>query len=135
MYEAPPSFTPKINKPLKPKSGVVVDKKDVTSRLLEDGKAYKEKKEIASKQKEDTTDPELTFKPKVNNRQPKNAPQVPKWEHLHKMAEKYQRLRFDRELDAIEFTKEPHEYTFNPKIIGDNRPKMSKPAKEIPNES
>jgi hypothetical protein len=42
--------------------------KDVAIRLLEDGKAYKERKEIASKQKEETTDPELTFKPKVNNR-------------------------------------------------------------------
>ena len=134
MYEAPPSFTPKI-KHVKPHPSTIEKNKDVAIRLLEDGKAYKERKEIASKQKEETTDPELTFKPKVNNRYPKNAPQVPKWEHLHKMAEKYQRLRFDRELDAIEFTKEPHEYTFNPKIIGDNRPKMTKPTKEIPNES
>ena len=50
------------------------------------------------------------------------------------MAEKYQRLKFDRELDAIEFTKEPHEYTFHPKTIGDNRPKMPKPSKENANE-
>ena len=49
MYEAPPSFTPKINKPIKLKSGDVVEKKDVANRLLEDGKAYKEKKEILSK--------------------------------------------------------------------------------------
>ena len=51
------------------------------------------------------------------------------------MAEKYQRLRFDRELDAIEFTKEPHEYTFHPKTLGDNRLKMPKPAKENANET
>lgn len=36
------------------------------------------------------------------------------------MAEKQQRLRFDREADAIEWTKDPEAYTFKPVILGDN---------------
>lgn len=37
------------------------------------------------------------------------------------MAEKQQRLRFDREADAIEWTKDPEAYTFKPVIHGDKR--------------
>jgi hypothetical protein len=41
------------------------------------------------------------------------------------MAEKFQRLKFDREIDAIEWTKEPEAYTFKPVILGDKRGGMS----------
>ncbi len=37
------------------------------------------------------------------------------------MAEKFQRLKFDREVDAIEWTRDPEEYTFKPVILGDKR--------------
>lgn len=37
------------------------------------------------------------------------------------MAEKFQRLKFDREIDAIEWTKDPDAYTFKPVILGDKR--------------
>ena len=37
------------------------------------------------------------------------------------MAEKFQRLKFDREIDAIEWTKDPEAYTFKPVILGDKR--------------
>lgn len=67
------------------------------------------------------TDPDLTFQPKVNDRKPKNASQGPKWEQLHAMAEKFQRLKFDREIDAIEWTKDPEQYTFKPVILGDKK--------------
>lgn len=30
-------------------------------------------------------------------------------------------MKFDREKDAIEYTKDPDEYTFAPKILGDAR--------------
>jgi len=37
------------------------------------------------------------------------------------MAEKFQRLKFDREIDAIEWTKDPEQYTFKPVILGDKK--------------
>ena len=37
------------------------------------------------------------------------------------MAEKLQRLKFDREIDAIEWTKDPDAFTFKPVILGDKR--------------
>lgn len=37
------------------------------------------------------------------------------------MAEKFQRLKFDRAIDAIEWTKDPEAYTFKPVILGDKR--------------
>ncbi len=30
-------------------------------------------------------------------------------------------MKFDRETDAIEWTKEPEQYTFHPEILGDRR--------------
>ena len=33
----------------------------------------------------------------------------------------YWRKKFDRELDAIEWSKEPDEFTFKPEILGDRR--------------
>jgi hypothetical protein len=40
---------------------------------------------------------------------------------LHKQSEQYWRRKFDRELDAIEWSKEPDEFTFKPEILGDRR--------------
>ena len=40
---------------------------------------------------------------------------------MHNQAEKYWRMKFDREQDAIEWTKAPDEYTFKPEILGDRR--------------
>jgi len=36
-------------------------------------------------------------------------------------AEKYQRRKFDRDEDAVEYLKNPDEFTFTPKIMGDRR--------------
>jgi hypothetical protein len=47
---------------------------------------------------------------------------MPTWEKLHVQSEKYWRKKFDRELDAIEWSKEPDEFTFKPEILGDRRP-------------
>jgi len=76
---------------------------------------------LLSKLKEASSDPDLTFKPKILNRKLKNVSEGPKWEQLHAMAEKLQRLKFDREIDAIEWTKDPDAYTFKPVILGDKR--------------
>jgi len=88
---------------------------------------------IKRRDKELSEDPELTFKPRINPTKPKKDFSVassaePKeeqrksvWNELHNQAEKYWRMKFDRELDAIEWTKEPEEYTFKPEILGDKR--------------
>lgn len=54
----------------------------------------------------------------------KNQEEEPRqsvWKELHEQAEKYQRMKFDRETDAIEWTKAPEEFTFRPEILGDKR--------------
>lgn len=92
IYELAPSFTPQINKAKKskiPSDDTILTSKDHTEKLLEKGKEYKEKQILLAKLKEASQDPDLTFKPKVNNRKPKNAQEGPKWEQLHAMAEKF----------------------------------------------
>lgn len=79
-----------------------------------------------AKAKDLETDPEATFKPKINPTKPKKGVQKEekngdKWKELHSQAEKYWRMKFDREVDAIEFTKDPDAYTFKPEILGDKR--------------
>lgn len=73
-------------------------------------------------------DPELTFKPKINPKKPPRPgttqasySELPTWQKLHKQSEQYWRRKFDRELDAIEWSKEPDEFTFKPEILGNKR--------------
>lgn len=84
IYEQQPTFTPQINKTKKlaqPPEESSLAAKDHAIKLLEKGKEYKEKQQMLSKLKEQSIDPDLTFKPKVNDRKPKNAIyDRPKWE-------------------------------------------------------
>ena len=84
IYEQTPTFTPQINKAKKitsPPEESTLAAKDHAQRLLEKGKEYKEKQELLAKLKEQSVDPDLTFKPKVNDRKPKNSQNDrPKWE-------------------------------------------------------
>ena len=75
------------------------------------------------KDQELQADPELTFKPKINKRPPihEASEKTSKWEQLHSQAEKYWLKKFDRELDTVEWAKDPDAYTFKPEILGDRR--------------
>jgi|LauGreDrversion4_2_1035121.scaffolds.fasta_scaffold569010_1 hypothetical protein len=83
FYEKPPTFTPQINKPTKKlitQEDTLFAGKDHAYKLIEKGKEYKEKQKILTQLKEASQDPDLTFKPKVNDRKPKNVQEGPKWE-------------------------------------------------------
>jgi len=115
---------------------------DRVSQILEKGKLYEQEKERKRKEREMAQDPELTFKPKINNtnKKAKKAvedgdkakpspaqPAAPIWERLHSQAEDYWRMKFDRERDAIEWARQPDEYTFKPSIMGDRRAGKEEP--------
>lgn len=129
LHEPVHSFAPEINKSSKAAKASGGKRWEA---IIEKGQEYKERKEELRLMKEEAKqqDPELTFKPKIN------APKVKKgesmtqeseqskahvWEKLHGQAEKYWRMKFDRQHDAIEYVNEPHEYTFHPEILGDKR--------------
>jgi hypothetical protein len=125
MYGKEPTFQPKINKRKTDSKGG-----NRVNEIIEKGKLYQQRKYDATRLKdlEQLGDPELTFKPKINQKKPPRTgtanashADMPTWQKLHKQSEQYWRRKFDRELDAIEWSKEPDEFTFKPEILGDKR--------------
>ena len=92
--------------------------------ILEKGKAYQDKlkESQVEKMKEQLEDPELTFKPKINQPKKQKAPERKDiFDTLYSQGEKYWNMKFDRMRDAIEYTQEPDQYTFKPEILGNKR--------------
>ena len=92
--------------------------------LIERGKIYKEKHSKLAESKESTVTDGCTFKPKILNkkfatRNPETeneGAKINKWEELFLMAKERPKTKDkkDKELDEIEFSKNPEEYTFQP---------------------
>lgn len=79
------------------------------------------------KQRQMQQDPSLTFKPKTNSRRPpmsleeQSDAQRETCTKLYAQGENYWRKKFDRELDTVEWSKNPNEFTFKPEILGNKR--------------
>jgi hypothetical protein len=83
------------------------------------GAEYSERKAslYSLKLEKERTDPQLTFRPALPFYECKNRPtDKPIWERMFETQQKYWSGKFDRLADAVEWTKEPYEYTFKPDI-------------------
>ena len=118
LLEPEPTFTPSVNRLSETKQADARTREEV---ILEKGRMYDQRKQEKMQLKQMLTDPELTFKPKINDKMPPKMTPKNTFIKLHEQAEQYQSKRIDRQKDTIEWAKEPEEYTFKPVILGDRR--------------
>ena len=141
-----PEFRPETN--LNKSSSASVERRRVNNkstldRLLSKGAEYSERLAQSRnlKLQQERSDPQLTFHPSLSFYECKNRPtDTPIWERMFQSQHKYFSGKFDRLPDAVEWTKEPYEYTFKPDI-GHSRLKpvsktpRAKPLKPLNKES
>jgi hypothetical protein len=89
--------------------------------LIQRGKQYKEKHTKLAEEKSGTATDGCTFKPTIlkkklaGQKEDNKQSDLSKWQELYLMAEKKRaKDKKDRDLDDIELSKNPEEYTFQP---------------------
>jgi len=87
--------------------------KDHADHLIMKGKAAQEKRAKQAEKKKEDMPEDATFKPKILKKSQKIQSEGSKWEQLYKLGEK-KKSRADKQTDALQYEKDPDQYTFQP---------------------